>query len=172
MDPGRAPVVILNQREECSTVSADMVAEAEQPAAAMLDRIVGYWVSCAVHVAAKLGLADQLSDGPRTVEDLASATGSHASPAPRIPSLSARTDFSGIATLVDIGGGHGSLVAEILRATPGLRGVVYDRPEVIEAAERELHGREPGIADRYELIAGDFFESVPKADAFCRRPAL
>ena len=60
-------------------VSADMVAEAEQPAAAMLDRIVGYWVSCAVHVAAKLGLADQLSDGPRTVEELASATGSHAS---------------------------------------------------------------------------------------------
>ena len=38
-------------------VSADMVAEAEQPAAAMLDRIVGYWVSCAVHVAAKLRLA-------------------------------------------------------------------------------------------------------------------
>ena len=56
-------------------VSADMGAEAEQPAAAMLDRIVGYWVSCAVHVAAKLGIADQLSDGPRTVDELASCHG-------------------------------------------------------------------------------------------------
>lgn len=36
--------------------------------------LTGYWISQAVYVAAKLGLADLLKDGPRTVDDLASAT--------------------------------------------------------------------------------------------------
>ena len=54
------------------------------------------------------------------------------------PAIVGAYDFSGITTLVDVGGGHGSLVAEILRATPSLRGVVYDRPEVIEAPSAYL----------------------------------
>jgi hypothetical protein len=45
----------------------------------MLNRIVGHWVSCGVHVAARLGLADQLAGGPRTLEELASATSTQAS---------------------------------------------------------------------------------------------
>jgi hypothetical protein len=40
--------------------------------------ITGYWVSQMVHVAAKLGLADRLADGPRSVDELAAATGTHA----------------------------------------------------------------------------------------------
>src|SRR3954471_13444640 len=40
--------------------------------------ITGYWVSQMVHVAAKLGLADRLADGPRTHDELAAATGTHA----------------------------------------------------------------------------------------------
>ena len=40
--------------------------------------ITGYWVSQMVHVAAKLGLADHLADGPRTTDELAAATGTHA----------------------------------------------------------------------------------------------
>ena len=40
--------------------------------------ITGYWVSQAIYAAAKLGVADQLHQGPRHVEDLARATGSHA----------------------------------------------------------------------------------------------
>jgi ubiquinone/menaquinone biosynthesis C-methylase UbiE len=67
---------------------------------------------------------------------------------------------------VDVGGGHGSLIAEILRATPGLQGVVFDRPEVIETAKFEVQQRGSGIADRCQLVAGDFFESVPEADAY------
>ncbi len=44
-------------------------------------------------------------------------------------------DFSGIDTLVDVGGGHGSFLASILRANPGLRGILFDRPEVAEPAQ-------------------------------------
>src|SRR3954451_14518503 len=40
--------------------------------------ITGYWVSQMVHVAAKLGLADHLADGPRTADELSAATGTHA----------------------------------------------------------------------------------------------
>src|SRR4051794_26144280 len=40
--------------------------------------ITGYWVSQMVHVAARLGLADRLADGPRTADELARATGTHA----------------------------------------------------------------------------------------------
>ena len=40
--------------------------------------IVGYWISQAIYAAAKFGIADQLKDGPRTVDDLAAETQTHA----------------------------------------------------------------------------------------------
>jgi hypothetical protein len=61
-------------------------------------------------------------------------------------------DFSGIERLVDVGGGGGILLAEILRATPGLTGVLFDRPAVVADV--------PPM-DRCEIVGGDFFESVP-----------
>jgi hypothetical protein len=42
--------------------------------AEMLDLITGYWISCGVHVAAKLSLADHLAAGPKSVPDLAAAS--------------------------------------------------------------------------------------------------
>jgi hypothetical protein len=74
-------------------------------------------------------------------------------------------DFSGFDTLVDVAGGHGSLLSEILRANPQLRGVLFDQPHVIEGARAFVASK--GLAERYELVAGDFFESVPAgADAY------
>lgn len=70
----------------------------------------------------------------------------------------AACDFSGIGTLVHVGGGHGSFLASILQANPGLRGWLLDRPEVAGAAERHLAAAlQPG---RCEVLAGDFFEAV------------
>jgi hypothetical protein len=48
------------------------------PAIAMFDIVMGYWLSRAVHAAAMVGVADHMSDSPRSVEELASATGTHA----------------------------------------------------------------------------------------------
>ena len=73
-------------------------------------------------------------------------------------------DFSRFHTLVDIGGGHGSLWTTILEATPALRGILFDLPVVIEEA-RPLIASSP-IADRCELVAGDVFAEVPEADAY------
>ena len=68
-------------------------------------------------------------------------------------------DFSGITKLVDVGGGHGLLIASILSKYPLMRGVVYDDPKVVEGAREVLEAH--GVAERAELIGGDFFASVP-----------
>ena len=65
-------------------------------------------------------------------------------------------DFSGLGTLVDVGGGHGSLLAAILAAYPPLRGILYDQPHVVAGARPTLEAA--GVADRCDIIGGDFFE--------------
>jgi predicted O-methyltransferase YrrM len=74
-------------------------------------------------------------------------------------------DFSQARTVVDVGGGHGALLAAILKANPLARGILFDLPAVIKGA-RDLLEME-GVAERCDLMAGDFFESVPKdGDAY------
>ena len=74
-------------------------------------------------------------------------------------------DFSGVQTLVDVGGGMGTLLAAVLRAHPGMRGVLYERAEVLPAARKALEGE--GMLGRCELKRGDFFASVPEGgDAY------
>ena len=68
-------------------------------------------------------------------------------------------DFSDVATIVDVGGGHGVLLGALLSAYPRLRGALVDRPHTVAGA-RALLGQ-AGVADRCELVPGDFFESVP-----------
>ena len=73
--------------------------------------------------------------------------------------IAAAYDFSGLRTIVDAGGGHGSLLAAILRANPGLRGVLFDRPQVVAEARHRLDAA--GLEGRWEAVAGDFFDAVP-----------
>ena len=68
-------------------------------------------------------------------------------------------DFSGIGKLVDVGGGHGLLLATVLSKYPEMRGVLYDEPKVIQGAGKVLAAH--GVADRCEAVGGDFFKSVP-----------
>jgi len=68
-------------------------------------------------------------------------------------------DFTGIKTLVDIGGGHGGLITSILRRNPEMRGILLDSPQVIDGAWDLIS--ESDVAHRCELLGGNFFESVP-----------
>src|SRR3954447_23842777 len=68
-------------------------------------------------------------------------------------------DFTGIGTLVDVGGGRGSLLAAILAANPGMRGVLFDRPEVVAGAHDVLAAA--GVVDRCERVGGSCFDAVP-----------
>ena len=73
--------------------------------------------------------------------------------------IAAVCDFSGLRTIIDVGGGYGSLLAAILRANPGLRGVLFDRPQPVAEARHRLGAA--GLGVRCEVVAGDFFVSVP-----------
>ena len=68
-------------------------------------------------------------------------------------------DFTGLRRLVDVGGGPAVLLADILRATPELRGVLMDREAVLPQARAHLD--RSGVGDRAECVLGDFFVSVP-----------
>jgi hypothetical protein len=226
----------------------------------------GYWLSTSLYVAAKLGLADLVKDGPRTVQDLAESTGAHGRSLYRLlralasvgvfaeddqgrfgltalaerlrsdvpgsqhalalmmgeehyrawgelehsirtgqnafekvygkgifdylahhpdlarifdaamvgvhgqetPAMCDAYDFSAFGTLVDVGGGNGSLISLVLQRTPRLRGVLYDLPHVVERAKENL--RHGGVLDRCATVGGSFFESVPgEGDAYLLR---
>ena len=67
-------------------------------------------------------------------------------------------DFSSIQSLADVGGGHGLLLAAILRANPKLQGVLFDRPEVVTHVPKQQF---TGCDGRITTEAGSFFERVP-----------
>lgn len=230
----------------------------------MLQMISGFWISRAIYIIAKLGIADHLAGGPKTAEEIAAATGTHSGAIYRIfralssvgvlteeadqrfgltpLSETLRTDAPGslrafatvelgeehypawgellysvktgeiafdkhfgmpiweffaknpenartfddamtnvslaikdailasydattIRKLTDIAGGHGSLLAAILKSNPEMKGVLFDLPGVTEGARKRIEAE--GLSDRCEVIAGSFFESVPEgADAY------
>lgn len=68
-------------------------------------------------------------------------------------------DFSGIGKLADVAGGHGGLLAAILSANPSIRGVLFEMSHALEGAQRLF--RERGLAERCEVVSGDFFADVP-----------
>jgi O-methyltransferase/methyltransferase family protein len=68
-------------------------------------------------------------------------------------------DFSAYPTIVDVGGGHGPLLAAILAAAPGSRGVLYDLPRVVANAPNLLRAR--NVADRVRIAEGSFFDTIP-----------
>ncbi len=220
--------------------------------------IQGFQVTQCIYVAAKLGIADLLKDGPRTSEELAQVTGTHAPSLYRVlrlltsvdlltegqahsfaltplgsylqsgvpgsmrdtvllyadkpvwqawgnllysvetgkqsfhhlfglamfeynqqhpehatlfnntmtewtasvaPTVAAAYDFSATRTLVDVGGGHGQMLASILKAHPTLHAVLFDLPDVVKGAPLLLE--KAGVADRCQVIGGDFFTAVP-----------
>jgi O-methyltransferase domain len=77
-------------------------------------------------------------------------------------------DFSGISKIIDVGGGHGTLIAAILQSHPQMTGILFDSPHVAESARQPIAAA--GLADRCEIVGGDFFKSVPAgADAYLLR---
>jgi hypothetical protein len=222
--------------------------------------ITGHYVSRALYVAAKLGIADLLKDGPKSTVDLAAATQSHPATLHRLmllltsagvfaetgpacfcltpmgeflrsdvagsqhaqailfagphqqrawsrllemiqsgqaasstaffpflakhpeeaaifyDAMAARTesivsaflaayDCSRFSTIVELGGGYGSLLRNILKANHGQRGILFDLPAVAEKAIEYVRSDE--LASRCEVMAGDFFGVLPRgADAY------
>jgi hypothetical protein len=69
-----------------------------------------------------------------------------------------RVDWRDGETVVDVGGGNGSLLTALLERQPGLRGIVFDLPETVRD--------EAALGDRIRFVEGSFFERVPEGDVY------
>ncbi|RWS24027.1 hypothetical protein B4U80_13282 [Leptotrombidium deliense] len=73
--------------------------------------------------------------------------------------ISVAYDFNQFQVIVDIGGGHGSLMITILEQHQDVKGIVFDTEDVISETKRKIN--ESTVSDRCTAISGDFFNSVP-----------
>ena len=81
------------------------------------------------------------------------------------PAVAEAYDFSGMKTVVDVGGGTGNLLIHILRRHEHLSGILFDLPQAAEPARERLAAE--GLAQRCRVEPGSFFEKVPTgADAY------
>jgi hypothetical protein len=101
------------------------------------------------------GFWEWLAEHPaeRAAFDAAMAGERHR-PAERLAAL----DWREGEVVVDVGGGNGALLVELIRRRPELRGIVLDLPETVRD--------EAALGDRIRFVAGSFFESVPAGDAY------
>jgi len=83
--------------------------------------------------------------------------------------VAAATEIPDGVTVVDVGGGHGGLLLEVLRANPSTRGVLFDQAHVL--AGNRLSSA-PDLADRWQQVAGNFLEDIPPADVFLIKRVL
>lgn len=109
---------------------------------------------------------DYLAEHPEQAKIFdAAMTGFHG---PETQAMIEAYDYAGVNTLVDIGGGNGTVLIEVLKKNPKMKGVLYDLPNVIERAKKNL--ADAGLASRCQTIAGSFFESAPPGgDAYQMR---
>jgi SAM-dependent methyltransferase len=75
------------------------------------------------------------------------------------PLIAGGYDFSSVRRVCDVGGGTGTLLAEILPRHPSMRGVLFELESLHDDARANLAAR--GVAGRCDVVAGDFFTSVP-----------
>lgn len=77
----------------------------------------------------------------------------------RYGSISSIYDFSKVSRIVDVGGGPGALILELLRQQAHLTALLFDSPEVVENSADHL--KRAGLSARCQIVGGNFLESVP-----------
>jgi 2,7-dihydroxy-5-methyl-1-naphthoate 7-O-methyltransferase len=80
-------------------------------------------------------------------------------------------DWKSIRTVVDVGGGTGTLLAEVLKAHPHLRGILVDMPRTVK--QSRVIFEQAGVADRVTTAAQTFFDPLPSgADLYMLKSVL
>lgn len=101
-------------------------------------------------------------------DDVLGPTG-HGTPSPDV--LLDPADWASVRTVVDVGGGTGSLLAEVLKAQPHVRGILVDLPRPVATSARLFE--EAGVADRATAVAQSFFDPLPAgADVYLMKNVL
>lgn len=99
---------------------------------------------------------DDLGQNPERATSFGALMATHAS---YFDKVVAGYDFGSLTSVVDVGGGTGALLTEVLKANPGLHGTVVDFGGVVEQGEARFAAA--GIAGRAEMVAGSIFEPLP-----------
>ncbi len=87
------------------------------------------------------------------------------------PQVLVSGDWEEVKTVVDVGGGTGALLAEILRTHPQLHGTLVDFPGTVARAETLLQSA--GVSDRVRLVGQSFFDPLPPgADLYLLKSIL
>src|SRR5437868_6745151 len=123
----------------------------------LLQIAYGFAPAQAVYTAAKIGLADELSNGPRSSAEVAAALHLDPERTHRLMRGLAHYDFSTAHTIVDVGGGSGFILANILLAHPPLQGVLLD----IATDGLDMFFESSGLGDRVQVVTADFFKEMP-----------
>ncbi len=113
---------------------------------------------------------DDLSAHPAIRRDFDALMGP-AGHGPPDPDVLIRGDWADVRSVVDVGGGTGSLLAAILRAHPGVSGVLVDRPTTVRRAAATFSGA--AVADRVRRVGQSFFDPLPAgADLYVLKSVL
>jgi hypothetical protein len=79
--------------------------------------------------------------------------------------LASQFDFSGVRRVLDVGGGRGGLIVELLGRHPHLTGLLLERPTAVAEARKAFAAA--GVAGRVEAVVGNFFEPLPEGADLC-----
>ncbi len=80
-----------------------------------------------------------------------------------VNAIRGKYDWNAIAHLVDVGGGRGIVLRELLRLNPSMRGTIIDLPRIATAATAAID--DDGLSSRCNFAAGSFFEPLPVVGA-------
>jgi SAM-dependent methyltransferase len=113
----------------------------------------------AYHEAFGRGFWDDLDAHPEIAAGFDALMGpaGHGTPDPHV--LVDPADWVSVRTVVDVGGGAGWLLAEVLRAQPHVRGTLVEMPRPVARSDEVF--RAAGVADRVTAIAQSFFDPLP-----------
>jgi signal transduction histidine kinase len=161
----RNPLSVLKM--SVALVPADGPLPPEQQLRQLIEKI-GRQIKTAIELQTGKGPWEHFASQPELARDFDDAMTAVSSTV--IDPVLAAYDFSGFKKVVDVGGGHGRLLAGILKSAPSVRGVVFDRPSVVEGAKPILESF--GVADRCEIIGGDFFDGIPAGDAYLMKAII
>ncbi len=79
-------------------------------------------------------------------------------------------DFPPDTRVIDVGGGKGGFMAEVLKANPNVTGILCDEEHVVADP---TYLTAAGVADRCEVVGGNFFDAVPSgADVYILKRVL
>ncbi len=114
------------------------------------------------------GVFDYLADNPEENVEFDEAMHNYAEL--ENPPLASMMPIEGLKTIVDIGGGQGGFLKEVLNKFPAIEGILFDQPSVVA---QKIITDQDALAPRFKEVGGSFFEEIPAGcDAYALKRIL